>query len=786
MNRWTLTNTDTSDVQILDYDPKGWDEVVLTHERDDKWHGVFYGFSQELGFFCKGGGKEFVDAAYDDLGQEANMRLKLETQCNGQWSTVLEGKVNFSSYRQEYISNVLYSWLNVENDDIATLLKNREDTNVNLLATESLSGVALNTYGRLNYDLNLHSKVVRVESEWSGNNHNCCYRFTSNGLKELYSLPELDIVKKDFPATNNQESRCDFDVTFNGWMDSAAPIANTDNSIVFDTQQTVTLTWTARGRITFSSFDVSIPGGACDPSTCGTNTANTKLFDSVSPVLRFLFGNDKNTTVEENSNCVSADQDTIKFVPLTTMSTFAAPSQSFIRTFDTASSTQITLNPGDKMWLQWVIDMNYLSASGDLTLEFEYDELTVNIISDTVDTASTGKAICIHEAWSRLTEIITDQPLAFKSEFFGRTDSQGLSYNDNGYGGFTALASGKAIRGFTDYRFETNLKDMFESCWAVWGVGLGVETHNGIFVARVEEMDYFYSNTVLFTFDYVSRIQMRHRQDLVYNEVELGYAKWQTENVNGLDEPNTKATWAATAIKSNKNRFSALSPYVAGMYPLELTRREGVSTEDTRYDEEIFFICLSTVTNDNSGYNAGTPTELNIAEKDEHFSNGGTTGLISPSTAYNLRLMPSLNYQRLVRQFCAGWTKVSTFDVKLSQTEGNISVVYSYAPTNEALRAENYPGSYGSVDQNVKDRIFIDPLSQSGGIGWGLPLWEPEEYTFEYPLPFSQYLQFLANPYGLIKFSDTNKDYISGWVTKLEYNLKYKTGNFTILRKYGN
>lgn len=788
MNRWTLTNSDTSEVQVLDYDPKGWDEVVLTHERDDKWHGVFFGFSQELGFFCKGGGKEFIDAAYDDLGQEANMRIKLETECNGQWSTVMEGKVNFSSYRQEYISNVLYTWLNVENDDIATLLKNREDTKVNLLDTESLGGVTLNTYTRLNYDVNLHSKYIKVESNWTGSDHNCCYRLDTAGLKQLYALPKLQATIKDFPNTRNQDAACGFDAIFNGWDDSATPIGDSKDSIVLDEPQQFTLSWVAKGRITFTSNNVTAEQGACEVSNCGSGGAVVKLYDTINPRLRLLWGGSKEDSTEEHSNCVDGETGKVFFVDLINgvdIPQFAATSNPITKSFDKTSSTQITINPGDKIWFQWVIDMNVIDTM-DLVINFDYDELTININGLSIADSSTGKATCIYEAWSRLTEIITDQPLAFKSEFFGRTDSQGLSYNDNGYGGFTALTPGKAIRGFTDYRFETSLKDMFESCWAVWGTGLGVETHNGVYVARVEEMDYFYSSNILFTFDFVSRIQMRHRGDLVYNDVELGYAKWETENVNGLDEPNTSATWTATAIKSNKNKFSALSPYVAGMYALELTRRRGISTEDSRYDEEIFFICLSTITNDNSGYNAGTPTQLDIPEKDEHFSNGGTTGLISPATAYNLRLMPSMNYQRLVRQFCSGWTKVSTFDVKLSETKGNISVIYSYAPTNEALRAENYPGSYGSVDQNVRDRIFIDPLSRSGGAGWGLPLWEPEEYTFEYPLPFSQYLQFLANPYGLIRFSDTDKNYLSGWVTKLEYNLKYKTGNFTILRKYGS
>lgn len=782
MNRWTLTNVDTGDIEVLQIgnqlsDPKGWDEVVLTHDRDPKWHGVFKGFDQELGFYCKGGGKEFVDAAYDAKGQEARMLLHLETQCNGTWTTVINGKANYSTYRQEYVSNVLYTFITFENDDITSLLKNREDTSVDLLATESLNGTALNPYTWLGYDLNLHSKVVVVESEWSGSNHNCCYRIITTGLKELYSLPKLAIVKKDFPGTTEQIERCELDATFNGWLETAAPVANTNDSNNFKISQTVTLSWTAKGRIIFSSFDVSIPGGDCDPSTCGTNTPNLKLFDSIDFRLRVLWGNDRNETLEENSNCVSASQDTILFKDIASVGG-VAPSQSFTKGFDTSGTETIQINPGDKVWIQWVMDLNYISSNGDLTLNFEYDELTINLYSETVDNPTTGKAIAIHEGWSRLCEIITDQPLAFKSEFFGRVGSGGLSYPDNGYGAFTAYMSGKTIRGFEDdLRIETNLKDMFESCWSVWGIGLGVENLNGVWVVRAEEITHFYSDTILLKLDFVPKIQMRHVQDLVYNEVELGYRKWETENTNGLDEPNTSVVWSSQFIKSNKNRLTAISPYVAGMYPIELTRREGITTKDTRYDEEIFFIALNTTTAEK------IPIALTTAEKDENFV--VSAGLISPETAYNLRLMPNLAYQRLANQFTGGWVKMSSDTVKLAETEGNIGVLYSYSPTTDNITFPGlvYPGGYnGSAQSNVQDKTYVDNLMGTRG----LPLWEPEEYTFEYPLPFTDYLSFLANPYGLIRFSDTHKDHLEGWVMKLEYNLKIKSANFTILRKYGS
>lgn len=761
MFRWTLYDLDSSVTQVLTKDPRGYEDLTLTHTRDDKWHGVHYNFSNEFGFFCKGAGKELVDAAYDLKGQEASVKIKLEVKCNGEFETLLNGKLNFSTYRQEYRSGVLYTFLNAENENIVQTLKNREDMEVDLLRTTSLNGTALNSYPYLGYDINLHSKVIRLESEWESVYHGCCFRLISTGLRLFYIIPTTNIIKGNFTETLDTDSRCVNPTVFDGFLDDAQPIVNTNNSTIFVQQNTVRVSWNIAGHLTITTYDVTPVPSNCE-DTCGTGALNDVLFDSVDFTLRLYFGNDSDTSaVQEADDCGSnpVNQEGIKYIDLVTIPTFVSGGNPDIKYFANSGTRDIIMNPGDKVWYYWVADLNLVSSC-DMKIEFNYSASELNLLSDTVKDSTSCKSIAIHEAWSRLSEIITDQSLAFYSEFFGRTDSN-INYASDGCGSKVAITSGKNIRRFTDAPILPSLKSMFDSCNAVWGIGIGIEKYQGFDVVRCEEVDYFYSQNEILKLDNVPNIQMRHLEEKVYNEINLGFQKWQTENVNGLDEPLTRINYVVPVIKQNKQKFDALSPFVAGMYAIELTRRVVEETKDSKYDEDLFFLCL----NDN---------DLTVCEKDEKFN--AITGLISPETAYNLRFMLSMTFDRLKNQFVGGLTKLGTLAnpiVMPAEMEGNDNVTYQYV---DGCAGDGF----GSNQSNGRAGRYPHAFAQRDN-----PIWFPEEYTFDYPLEFDKYLTLVSNPYGLVRFSNTDKNHLSGWITNLEYNVRNKSGTFTILRNSG-
>lgn len=167
MLKWTLTNNDTGVTTILKRDPKGYEDLQLSHNRSETYEGFFFDFSLELAFTCKGGGKEFIDSAYNSKGSEGNISIILDYKCSPvEWKTLFRGKINFSSYKQEYRGKVLYTVVDIEQQGITQIIKNRENTDVDILSTESIGGTTLTPYTYAPYDINLHSKLIRVKGLW--------------------------------------------------------------------------------------------------------------------------------------------------------------------------------------------------------------------------------------------------------------------------------------------------------------------------------------------------------------------------------------------------------------------------------------------------------------------------------------------------------------------------------------------------------------------------------------------------------------------------------------------
>lgn len=276
MYRWVLYNVDTDEYFEFNTqgrnDPQGWDELLLTLSRDEKWHGVTYEFTKELGFYCDGGGKEFVDAAYDSKGQEAYVRLSLYKKER----IVVEGKLNYSEYRQEYKSNVLYTFLNVENDNPLQTLKNREDTPVDLLSTTSLNGTTLNDYTYLNYDLTLHGRLLKLVSKWEneGDKENGLAKRFPTGASSASMVQTPDILSvfteiTETPSFSDQSGQASvgFGTTVPALLNPKIDL----NGSGYTFPMTVVIDYDFDGDFTDEAFDTS-----ADPPGSGVPTATSR------------------------------------------------------------------------------------------------------------------------------------------------------------------------------------------------------------------------------------------------------------------------------------------------------------------------------------------------------------------------------------------------------------------------------------------------------------------------------------------------------------------------------
>lgn len=765
MFRWELQREDGSTVDLLQKDPKGWEDVLLVFERSDKYHGLFYETPTELGFFCKGAGKETVDLDYAQDGSEARLFLLISVDCVGGFEGVYRGKLNFSTYRQEFENAVLYTFLRIDQAGMVPLIRKREDVEIDILALESLDGQALPDYDFAGYDLNLHNKILVTESRWEAESAGTTNEFIDLNIigspvsKPFTLFPGLELVFDDIDQSFERTANLVF-------TSSDANLQEAHIISDFELPQTVTFNFNLCGTFTDEYVAALSTRGINGAIGMIVRVSKGQTDYANAP---FIYQDIANTVIAPYFPLAIGDSHTIAFQASVTNFTF-------------------TLDPGDKLWFE--ISGPYFNDDA-IVSTFIWDFCPDSFFSFSIDSVfpdTTGKAIAIHEAWTKQIQGIFTTPLngqidVFRSDYFGRVvsnvsqiSSTTLNYPENGCGSFTAITNGLNIRQ-KEKPIRASLNDFFTACQAIWNIGLGVETlSNGLEVVRIERIEHFYDPTIILTLPSVQGIEMNFDEKFVFSEINLGYSRWETEQINGIDEPNTEATWTMRDIKSIKNNKKFISDYITSMYALEVTRRfnfDNSATTDWRYDNDNFIIALNRSVSPLTIPNI--PTSLNIAEKDENIS---AANLISPETSYNLRFNLAANLRRLFNIITSGLVKQQPTTLKATQDEGNPDSVYTdntRSLLNTICIGDNKEVAY----TNVQDEIYTDPNMVSPD-----PLFIPEIYTFSHPVSYAEYKQIVNNPNGVIKFASDGATFIEGFILKLEYQLKTKIANFTLIRRH--
>mgnify|MGYP006934828241 CR=1 FL=1 len=216
-----------------------------------------------------------------------------------------------------------------------------------------------------------------------------------------------------------------------------------------------------------------------------------------------------------------------------------------------------------------------------------------NVDALTVAPNSYAKACLPFEALEKTIEGVTGLPNRLRSSLLGRTDSS-TAYPANGEASQILLTNGYGIRGFpyTERPFFFSVADLYETFEATHGAGLGFETESGNDVLVLEKRSYFFKDVEILNFPNPSNYSIEPAKDFIYNEIEIGYDKFADEQLNNIDEFNTKQE-RVTGVRSLKKKFKKISKYLASGYLLEFARRKGFKnapTEDTDQDEDNFLI----------------------------------------------------------------------------------------------------------------------------------------------------------------------------------------------------
>lgn len=445
------------------------------------------------------------------------------------------------------------------------------------------------------------------------------------------------------------------------------------------------------------------------------------------------------------------------------------------KTFSVNFNETVTVLAGESLALVFDQNVDFRNtASQRLEIIAQDIICSLSIDEDSFEDKSTTKAILAHELAERLVTIATNKQGVFYSDYFGRTE---LGYPVDGKGAFIGFTHGFWVRKFDKLPIpqeETSLQpkitnlfkplttsfnEFTNSTGAVLNIGVGIENIGNKERVRIEELSYFYNKNVTIKLpNQVQNVKRSVAVDKYYSSIEIGYEKGgDYEEAFGLDEFNVKSNFS-TYISRLKNVYLKISKYRADSYGMEFARRKQVTfndTEDTSYDEDVFFLDLKR-----------GPGSAFLQRKWQDDFEKAPTGIFSPETATNLRLSPVNSMLRHGWWIAASVIKYATNKLKYGSSTANRQLKTQLIGGNE------YAENGDIINSELQTARFI-----------------PEEIEFEHICDFDVMQQVngtsvilgkkIINLYGLVEFINEDGETEKGFFMNLKPNGK---GQWKVLK----
>ena len=343
--------------------------------------------------------------------------------------------------------------------------------------------------------------------------------------------------------------------------------------------------------------------------------------------------------------------------------------------------------------------------------------------------------------------------MPFYSETFGRID---LGYAQDGEWCWLVALNGLMIRSFpfvgddenTRYaRFASSLKKAFESYNAILNLYATIEFVNGQYRFRIDKYnDLFNQSDAIDLGELIAGVSRTLDKNILFGEMIAGYENEEYEELNGLGAFNGQFNFTPP-IKSVTTKLSIKSKFRTDDYGIELIRRKPYSsfpTEDTNGDDDIFLI------------DAKISGDHLVAVRDEHFSI--VTGILNPSSAYNLRLSPGRNIRR--------WGSV----IHSAMPHGGV-IKFMTGAKNTQLVTRLLTES-----ESITENANIDVATLAPA------LYLPERLTLsECVMSFDKYLQIEANRNSVVFFKNKGVN-LYGYIDDLSYDPNKKTAKMELIR----
>lgn len=707
---------------IDDVDPDGLNNFEIELKRSKDADGIFYEFSIDLDF--NKGARSFIKNVYDALGVDGEIKVDLFEYGANNYRFVREYTGQLRLLNLDLTETTISC--NVEQIGFQRKFLNFEELDVDIASTESKNGIAL------------ENKLITIP------------------------LAPKTIKKKAFISTeigSNEFIESGFFGASNGFLNSiriCGDNAESDFENAFLNRDSWGLGYDALGGSGDFRLSENLIIKADEAGDYLFDMSNLEfdiridVDDVISPNLTSLHVRcyfsilNGNSQTPYPSPLILYDETftQLDFDSVTNPEPLKARFETYNQSLNTNTITS-TLELGQEVyfWFDYAIDFE---GAGDSNRNVGF-RLSPNkrfeLTGDTVFPETQCEGVMAHEFFEKIVQYYTDSQVAFKSDFFGRTD---LGYDEDGIGSLLFFTNGGKIRGLERLLFA-NWKDAFKSVESIFCLGWGFEEINGQQIVRLEPKSYFYNNSIVSVdLGNVSGLRKQVIREEYYQNVMIGYPKIEDINqINGVDEFNSKRTFNSP-VEQSKGTLDLVSKYRASGFEIERQRRLSVKTDESRLDDENFIIVVK-----RSGGSF-------VVEQGDVFES--ITGVFDPDTAYNVRISPARMIDNWKEILAASCVKKINPSWKFSSGTNN------YEMTSKLLNEE--------------------AISERGDVVLGTikPLYLLEKYPFEAKTIRDQRNLIRDNPNAVIQFLDWGNNKCYGFLENVKFQVENNKGVYMLRR----
>lgn len=690
--RFTLSHEVLGDKVISE--PDGWKGAKIIFERHPEFMSLveYYEGSANGGFIFYGsdgrvdGGIDFIKEIEQTYGFDARIDITVEyTPDDILYQTLFEGQLDLSA-KNELKDNRMQ--VPIIRDDFWAKFINRMETPVDLSSLVDLDGNAVDPVTPI--ELMLTPQRLRQIFHANYTNDN-----STDGVRQYQIDPgEYGIIDFEHP-------------------------------IVDEINERFTYVNTSDPEVPFEMFAVEYAGSYRFQISIGASTTPLSVLGSQVPDIqvRFQINNDAPITLTKVANGTDGINGSSRF------------------TYD--ATHVLTVNDQVRLYLEnpgGSIRTFYING-GTFS--------TITVTADTVYDSTITQGYLIHDLIHGTLARYGLGTNPFYSEYLGGINTTARQYDDDGCFWNMGIFKGLQLR-----QYDLSEKPFFISFQQIWdginpiaNLGLGYEEIGGEQVIRIEEKAHFFEETQSIQIGNIREISSNYSQDYIFKSVKTGYKKWQSENASGIDDPQTKRTYATRLLKSGKE-INLESDFIAASLAIETTRRKvKEKTADYKFDNDNFIIALRF---------ENTSPSLYYPEVNENFNS--VTGLLNSSTRYNLILTPMRNLLRW-GNYLAGCLQSYTSSVFMFVAgEGNYDMSSDY----------DCPGGLQC------QAVLCGNLSESGDITVSdIPdyLFLPNEYNITHSLRWDDLVTIRESRKQALGLSQTDSGYASFFINKLEYDI---------------